>query len=311
MTIKELINEWLYENHKYEIKRRTLLRYETIINNHILNECGDVDINNVTSRDLQHYVNIVKNKISDYTHRPLSSSTINTVITVFKESFNYALDYEILTYNPALKLKRVSDKKDEKVKAFTKEEQIKLERYLSSDNRIENFVYILSLYTGIRLGEAMALTFKDIDFRSGVMNINKTKYKTKDENGKWVYYIDKPKTQKSVREIPLPSFLKEELKRLKNLKLSKKVVFKSDGGELNDKTVVWRLAHILKKIKVRRLSFHSLRHTFATRALENKMDIKTLSEILGHTNISTTLNVYTHSLIEHKKNQMRKIKKLV
>ncbi len=313
MTFLELVNEWLFINHQDEVKPRTILRYESIINNHIVNhEISSRDIKDITPRDIQKYFNEFKEKISERTHKHYSSSTINHVIDVFKQSFNYAVDFELLDHNPTLKIKRSPLKKEEKVKAFTIEEQIKLEKYLKIDNRVENFIYTLVLYTGLRLGEAMALTFQDINFKTGVMRINKTKYKIFDKRSdKWVYVIDEPKTKNSIRDIPLPTFLKEELKELKNKKLSKYVVCKSDGGLLTDKTVVWRLSSILKKIKVRQLNFHCLRHTFATRALENKMDIKTLSEILGHSDITTTLNIYTHSLIKHKKSQMRKMRKLV
>ena len=311
MKLKELIEEWLYENHKYEIKRRTLYRYETVAKIYIYPKYGELDIKDITSRDIQHFINELKETKSAATNKYLSSSSINTIITIYKQAFNYAFDYEILDNNPALRLKRVSNSKEDKVKAFTKEEQIKIEKYLNKDNRVENFIYILALYTGMRLGELTALSWNDINLKAGVIHVNKTKYKAKNEEGKWIYYFDKPKTKSSIRDIPLPSFLKENLKELKAKKLSKYVISKSDGSLLTDKTIVWRLSHILKKIKVRRLNFHCLRHTFATRALENKMDIKTLSEILGHANVSTTLNVYTHSLIDHKKQQMRKIKKLV
>ena len=311
MNLQELIYEWLYQNHKYEIKKRTLLRYETCINTNIIPNYGNDDIKNITSRDIQRYINEIKERISPFTKKKLSPSSVNTVIAVFKQAFSYAVDFELLDKNPVTKIKRTPIRKDEKVRVFTLEEQIRIEKYLNIDNRIENFIYLLALYTGMRLGELTALTWKDIDLRSGIIKVNKTKYKTKNEEGKWVYVIDKPKTKNSIREIPVPNFLKEMLLELKNKKLSKYVISKSDGSELSDKTIVWRLSTILKKSKVRKLNFHCLRHTFATRCLENKMDIKTLSEILGHSDISTTLNIYTHSLLNHKKSQMRKLKKLV
>lgn len=311
MTLKELLNEWLYENHRDEIKKRTLLRYESIMSNYLIPNWGEEDIYALSPRDIQHWVNILKASMSVGTNKPLSPSSINICIGILKQAFTYAEDYEILEYNPTRKVKRLPEKKDDRLRVFTREEQIRLENYIDKLNNKEYFVYILVLYTGLRLGEVMALTWKDINLKTGIMTINKTRYKTIDDKGKWYYITDSPKTDKSIREIPLPTFLREELLKMKSEKNSKYIICRNDGSELTDKVVVWRLSQLLKKAHIRKLCFHSLRHTFATRALENKMDIKTLSEILGHSDITTTLNIYTHSLMNHKKQAMRKIKRLV
>ena len=312
MTLQTLIDEWLYENHALEIKKRTMLRYQSILKNYVYPYYGGFDISTITPRDIQHWVNELRERISvGRTSRPLSASSINTFIGIFRQAFAYAEDYEILSYNPTRKIKRIPEKKNDNLRVFTREEQIRLENYIDKLDNQEYFVYIFVLYTGLRLGEVMALTWNDINLKTGIMTINKTKYKTTDNNGRWYYVTDTPKTDKSIREIPLPNFLKEKLKQLKREKISKYVITRNNGEELTDKVVVWRLGMILKRIHIRRLSFHSLRHTFATRALENKMDIKTLSEILGHSDITTTLNIYTHSLMNHKKQAMRKIKRLV
>ena len=195
MTLHELIYEWLYENHQGEIKQRTLMRYECSVRTHISPFYGDYDINDITPRDLQKWINEIKSKISEATNRTLSPSSINTVVAVFKQSFRYAEDFGILSTNPSLKIKRVATKKDEKVRTFTKEEQIKIEKYIDNLNNDEYFVYILVLYTGLRLGEVMALTFKDINFKTGIMIINKSKYKARDDSGRWKYVIDTPKTK--------------------------------------------------------------------------------------------------------------------
>lgn len=311
MTIKELLFEWLYENHKNEIKERTFLRYECTMLSHIIPSIGEFDVSLIGPRDLQKWLNELKEKKSGRTRRPLSSSSINTAIIVLRLAFEYANDFEITNNNPTTKLKRIQKNESQVVRAFTREEQIKIERYIDKQNDDEYFGYILTLYTGLRLGELMALTWKDINLKSGVMTINKSQYKTRVESGKWVYKISTPKSKKSIREIPLPTFLKEKLKEVKKRKHSDKIIAKNDGSKLVEKTFVYRFNSLLRKIRVRQLNFHCLRHTFATRALENKMDIKTLSEILGHANASTTLNIYAHSLLDHKKSQMRKLKRLI
>lgn len=311
MQLLQLINEWLYVNHKDDIKPRTLLRYEGCVKEHISPYFNNVEADTLSARDIQSWLNQLKNKKSDKTGRLLSPSSINLSLLVLKLSYAYALDFEILDHDPTRKVKIIPSKNKDPLKVFTREEQVKLERYIDSLNNDEYFVYILCLYTGIRLGEAMALTYKDINLKTGVMSINKSRYKTKDDKGQWHYVTDTPKTQNSNREVPLPSFIKDRLKQMKKTAHSKYVVSKNNGDVLTDKIVVYRLSHMEKKLKIRHLCFHCLRHTFATRALENKMDIKTLSEILGHKSVVTTLDIYAHSLINHKKIQMRKIKRII
>ena len=311
MTLKQLIEEWLYENHSKEIKKRTLLRYEVTLRTYVYPLYADYEIESITPRDVQHWVNLLRGEKSKATGRPLSPSSINSFIGILKQAFAYAEDYEIITSNPMRKIKRIPEKKDNKIQAFTRDEQIRFENYIEKMNNPEYFVYILVLYTGLRLGEVTALTWDDINLRTGIMTISKTKYKTIDKNGGWHYVIDEPKTERSIRQIPLPSFLIEKLRIYKREKVSKYVICHKDGRELTDKIIVWRLSIILKRAHIRWLNFHCLRHTFATRALEYKMDIKTLSELLGHANITTTLNIYTHSLLNHKRQAMRKIKRLI
>ncbi len=311
MTLKELIDEWLYINHKDNIKPRTLLRYECSIRNHIYPHFQNEIIDNLSPRDIQRWIKIIKEDISPKTQKPLSSSSINTIIAILKLVFNYALDFEIIKYNPMARIKRVSIREEVTVKVFTREEQIKIENYIERLENDEYFPFILTLYTGLRLGELLALTWKDINIKTGLISINKTIYKIPTKDNKWEYVTDTPKSKNSVREIPMPTFIKEKLRKLKRIRKSIYLVVRNDGTRINEKLLIYRYKMMLKRVRVRYLNFHCLRHTFATRALENGIDIKTLSELLGHANVSTTLNIYTHSLMKHKKQQIRKMKRLI
>lgn len=311
MKLKELMNEWLYDYHKADIKERTFLRYESLKKYHFDNNIiVEMDIEDISPRDIQRFVNELRDKTSVRTSKPLSASSINTIITMLKLSFDYAIDFEITKNNPTQRIKRLRINKAKEIKAFTRDEQIKIEKYIENENNDENFGVILALYTGLRLGELLALTWNDVNLKTGVITISKTLYRAL-ENNVWVDRVSSPKTISSNREIPLPIFLKEKLKLLKKNKKSSRIVIRNDGTKLGEKIFIYRYHKLLRKAHVRDLNFHCLRHTFATRALENKMDIKTLSEILGHANASTTLNIYAHSLIDHKKQQMRKFKRLI
>ena len=156
---------------------------------------------------------------------------------------------------------------------------------------------ILCLYTGLRIGELLALTWNDIDFEKSILSITKTCHDG-NENGEHIRIIDTPKTENSMRQIPLSKTL---VKMLKEIKKKSKCEFVIADGE---KPVFIRSYQrmfelFLKELKLPHKGFHSLRHTFATRALECGMDVKSLSEILGHKNAMITLNRYAHSLWEH------------
>ena len=311
MTLNELIKEWLYESHKIEVKERTFLRYEGVYNMHISNSIGQLDINEITPRTIQRFLNSLYETISPRTHRKLTSATINIIISVLKLAYNYGIDFEITTNNPTTKIKRAKQDIPTKAQAFTRTEQIKIENYIEKSQDDEYLGIIVVLYTGLRLGEILALTWNDVNIKTGFISISKTQYKMRKPNGGWVDTVSTPKTKSSIREIPLPSFLRLLLQESKKNKKSNKVVCKNDGSKLDEKVFIKKYHTLLKQIKVRDLNFHCLRHTFATRALENRMDIKTLSEILGHANASTTLNIYTHSLMDHKKSQMRKFRRII
>lgn len=311
MKIKELLQEWLYEFHKNDVKERTFLRYESIININLIPLMGDCDIEHLKSRELQHLINQLRSKTSSRTNKPLSTSSINTAIATLKLAYNYANDFEITTNNPTLRIKRIKRDEFKKIDAFSRDEQVKIENKIESLNNDEYFGIILVLYTGLRIGELMALTWNDVNIRNGVISVNKTMYRAKINDVEWGYKVSTPKSKSAQRLIPYPNFLREKLAIMKKERKSKYVVCHNDGEPMLDRTMTYRFRMLLKSIRVRSLNFHCLRHTFATRALENGMDIKTLSEILGHASASTTLNIYAHSMMEHKKKQMRKIKRLI
>lgn len=308
MRLCNLLDEWLYSYHKDNVKQQTYLRYECTINNYILNDkISQYKIKKITARDIQEFLNRKKKQKSRKSKSTLSSSTINIIITVLKSAFSYAIDFDLIKDNPCDKIKRLSNKSQKKIVSFTIQEQLKLERFIKSLNNSEYYGIILSLYTGIRIGELFALEWEDIDFEKGIMKIHKTKYITKKENGDWVYETNVPKTKSSIREIPLPYYILKDLKEMKLLSKNKHIVARKDGRFMSSKLLRERFMELTKKIGVRPLNFHALRHTFATRALESGMDVKTLAEVMGHANASITLNIYAHSMMDHKKKMMDNI----
>ena len=168
---------------------------------------------------------------------------------------------------------------------------------------------MICLYTGIRIGELCALEWKNIDLKRGVISIRQTLYRVKSDNEKrkTEIIIAPPKSDTSVRDIPLPKFLTAKLKVIEH---GGGFLINRKGKYIEPAVYARRYKTVLKEAGVRDVKFHTTRHTFATRALEIGIDIKTLSEILGHASPTVTLNIYAHSLPEHKAKEMDRLGKL-
>lgn len=217
---------------------------------------------------------------------------------------------EYLKENPCNKFKRIPDT-SKTVEAFTIEEQIKLEKTIDRSGDKRFFGIVICLYTGLRIGELLALEWEDIDLEKGIIYVKKTVYRDRDENGKWGLIIDTPKTKSSKREIPIPMHLLEFVREEKSKSKSVFVVENKKGERMSIRSYQYMFERLTEKANVRRLNFHAIRHTFATRALESGVDVKTLSEIMGHKNASITLNRYVHCVMDTKIKMMNKIPRFV
>ena len=195
--------------------------------------------------------------------------------------------------------------KEKPVACFTFAEQKRIEQAILNGKKDKLYGIILCLYSGLRIGELIALQWNDIDFAKGILTVSKSCHDSKDG-----LIIDEPKTATSRRVIPLPRQLLPILKGIKK-KSDSPFVVSANGKPVPVRSYQRSFELLLKKLKIPHKGFHSLRHTFTTRAIECGMDIKTLSEILGHKNPSVTLNRYAHSLMEHKADMMNKLGKLL
>ena len=312
MTLIDFLDDWLENDHKEYIKHQTYVRYRSNINNYIRNSgIAQKEMNEVTRRDIQDFVNSLKKYKSSRTGKVLSPGTVNNTLNLIQAAYGYAEEYELVDKNPCNRIHRVPARPDSsEAKCFTVAEQKRIEHYIDGLRDPEYYCYILDLYTGLRIGELCALTWDDINFTEGMLSVNKTIYISVDDQGKWGVMTDTPKTKSSYRTIPLPAHVLNSLMKIWKHTESPFVCSLKDNSRMAPWVCRWRYDEMLKKIGIRHLNFHCLRHTFATRALENGMDVRTLSEILGHSNPSVTLGVYTHSLADHKREMMNRMKRI-
>ena len=309
MKLKEWLDIWLNKYTKFAVKLRTYERYKYIIEKHINPKLGELDLDDLLAVTLQDYVLSELESGNLISSKGLANNSVIGIVNVLKSALKLAKSLEISALDNSNKIK-LPMATEKPVTAFEKWEQEKLEKYCLSSNKTNYLGIIICLYTGIRLGELLALTWNDIDFKSGIMTISKTAYRIK-QNGKPQVVIDKPKTKNSSRLIPLPKQLLEILKRAKRISKSDFVLSTRTGGIVGTRAYQKTYERILKKLDIPYKNFHSLRHTFATSAIEMGMDVKTLSEILGHKNPVITLQRYTHSMLSYKTEMMNKMGKML
>lgn len=308
MKLNEWLDTWLNKYLKTTIKLRTYLKYNDIINKHINPILGEYELDDLNGNILQEFVLYKLNNGNLITNEKLADNSVITIVSLLKQALRQALFLGISNTEYTAHIKIPMAKEKERM-VFNRLEQQKLESYCL--NSKPNYIgIIICLYTGIRLGELLALTWNDIDFDNKLLKVNKTVY-TITKNGKNEAYIDRPKTKQSNRIIPLPKQIINLLKRKKKESISNYIISTKNGGIVQNRSYQKSFKSILNRCEIAYKNFHSLRHTFATRALELGMDVKTLSEILGHKNSSITLNRYSHSLLEHKFEFMNKVGKLL
>ncbi len=309
MTTQTLLLEWLEKFQKEHIKARTYNRYQGLIEMHIVPALGDQDISILSRREIQKFLINQKRDGNMRSKETLSATSTNMMLSLLNLAFEYACDMEYIKENPCIRIRRArADTK--KVEAFSTDEQRAVEAEIakSGDRRLHGI--ILCLYTGVRLGELIALTWSDIDFKLGTLKVTKTAYRAQNEYGIWNLCIDTPKTESSERVIPLPKYITDMLSQDRNVAKTPYIVENKKAERMSIRSYQYLFERLTEKASVRKLNFHALRHTFATRALECGMDIKTLSELMGHKNASITLNRYAHSMMDTKIAAMNKLEKL-
>lgn len=281
-----LLCDWLkaWIESQVFLKATTKRVYKSHIENCIIPIIGKIPLKNLSADILQHFINNLE----------LSAATVKTVFSILKSALSAAEDKGYIT-NIWSKVK-VPKKNTDIVRILTESEQVRLESVLNTNEDIGIWV---CLYTGLRIGEMCALKWKNIDFEASVLTVAGTQART--EKG---LEVTSPKSESSKRKIPIPAFL---LEKLRSVPHTSEYVLSKNHKAYDTRSYRRYFKRVLEKAELPDIKYHSLRHTFATRALEVGMDYKTLSEILGHSTVAITLDLYAHSLDEHKKRQMDKL----
>lgn len=310
MTTQKLLTEWLEIYQKEHIKARTYSRYQGLISMHIIPTLGEKNIAELTRREVQEFLAQQKKVGNIRTGEKLSATSTNMMLSVLNLAFEYACDMEYIEENPCIRVRRTKAE-SKKIEAFTVEEQraIETEILCSDDRRLHGI--LLCMYSGLRIGELLGLTWNDVDFSKGIIKITKTVYREKDESGNWQMCVDSPKTKASDRVIPLPEYIVDMLHHDYETAQTPYIVENKKGERMSIRSYQYMFEKLTERAGARKLNFHALRHTFATRAIECGMDIKTVADIMGHQNASITLNRYAHCMLDHKIEMMHKLPRIL
>lgn len=312
MTVEQWMYIWLRDYKKNSVKPKTYAAYEAHVRNHIAPDLGGYTLASLRNDMVQRFVNNLADK-------GLKSITIERVVGTLKTGLIQAVDNDLIAKNPATKIK-MPMKQERTPRVLTVQEQ---EIFMEASKEHRNGeIFLLILGTGLRIGEALALTWDDIDFEQHVLSVNRTQIEYCEHiNGETVYHrgYSTPKTKAGKRTVPLIPTLIDMLLNLKKQREQEKRKFKATyqdnglifcnyyGVSLNYTTISKKIQTICKKTGLEGIHPHTLRHTFATRGLEKGIDLKIMQELLGHSSIKMTADLYTHVLPETKKNSVMKL----
>ena len=301
--ISQIADLWKEEKKQF-VKKSTYAAYSLIVDTHLLPVFGN--LTQVTEKEVQEFV-LIKLQAG------LSQKTIKDILIVLRMILKYGAKEQYCTYLP-FDVKFPTERECQKLSVLSISNQRKIINYVIENFTFRNLGLFICLSTGIRIGEVCALTWEDIDTDNGIIHIRKTLQRIYvNENGKkrTELLIDTPKTATSMRDIPMIKELYGILKPLKKIVRNDYFVLTNDITPTEPRTYRNYYKKLLKKLGIPPVKFHGLRHSFATRCIESKCDYKTVSVILGHSNISTTLNLYVHPNLDQKKRCIDKMFRMI
>lgn len=309
-SYESILNAWL-DSQKINVKESTYAKYYQVVKTHLCPEIGSIKIRNITNERIETYILHLLDAGRLDRKGGLSQKTACDILSIIKKTIAYA---KTNGYSIDCNLDNLHVKKHKgEMRVLSSKEQQKLTKKLLENVDAIKFGVLLSLYTGIRIGEVCALRWNNLNCDLGIVSVKETMQRIKETSGqgskRTKIIITEPKSECSIRVIPLPSFMIELAKRFR-CNNNAYVLTGEQDIFVEPRVLQYRFKSIIKQSEICDANYHSLRHTFATRCVELGFDIKTLSEILGHSSVSITLDRYVHSSLELKRENMQRIKAL-
>ena len=298
-TFNQIAELWRKDKSQY-VKRSTLAAYDLHLTNHLLPYFGQKT--EVREKDVQEFV-------MEKLNCGLSTKYVKDMLIVLKMVLKYGASKE-LTTGHHINVHFPTERTREDIAVLHRRDQLTLLEHTRTSLKLKDIGIYICLSSGIRIGEVCALTWKDIDMQHGTISINKTiqRIYTADEKGRHTeLVIGPPKTKDSIREIPMTHKLMEKLCQIRKGADDRCYVLTGKTKPTEPRTYRNYYMRLLTRLGIPAIKFHCLRHSFATRCIESECDYKTVSVLLGHSDIRTTLNLYVHPNMEQKQRCIEKM----
>lgn len=310
-TLEELCAHWLADV-KISVKESTFAQYHRLVAKYILPQLGDLPLGEINASAVNAFGERLLQGGGMF-GSALSPKTVSGILTVLKSVFKFGVQNEYVARG--LEGVRYPVETGKSIKILSEENRKTLEGALSRNTGAAEMGILLSLFTGMRLGEVCGLTWQDVDLDSRIIYVRRTVERIKNldssQKGSTKLIICEPKTQSSVRAIPVGRYLFSRLREYRNKAAPSGTgtcfILSGTDAPLEPNVLYNKYKKIMRALGLQEYSFHALRHTFATRCVEAGFDAKSLAEILGHRSIATTLSVYVHPSIAQKRRQMDKL----
>jgi len=291
-TIREIALAWKSDKQRY-VKQSTYAAYALILENHILPSFGECET--LSEKLVQEFV-------LQKLEAGLSIKTVKDILIVLKMVMKFGVKNEWMPY--------CTTEDNKEVEVLTVAHHKKILDHIKQNFTFRNLGIYISLTTGLRIGEICGLKWADIDADNGTITVSRTIeriYVVDGETKHTELVINTPKTKNSCREIPMNKELLAMVKPLKKVVNADYYVLTNEQKPTEPRTYRNYYHKLMAKLDIPRLKYHGLRHSFATRCIESNCDYKTVSVLLGHANITTTLNLYVHPNMEQKKRCITKM----
>lgn len=298
-TIREVSELWKQDKRRF-VKSSTIAVYTLHLENHLLPKFGK-------KKTLQEQE--VQGFVLECLRKGLSLKSVKDMLIVLKMVVKFGAKHGWLQYQD-WNIKYPTEQKGKELEVLSISHQKKLMQYVTDNFTFRNLGIYICLSTGMRIGEVCALKWSDIDLGTETIHVNRTIeriYIIEGDKRRTELVIGTPKTKNSIREIPVSKELMKLIRPLKKLMNDDYFVITNEAKPTEPRTYRNYYKQLLKQLGIPDLKFHGLRHSFATRCIESQCDYKTVSVILGHANISTTLNLYVHPNMDQKKKCINKM----
>ena len=302
-TFEEIVVLWQADKKQY-VKRSTYSAYSLLVTNHLIPAFAGVD--DVTEEMVQ---NFVFTKLE----QGLGQKSVKDILIVLKMILKFAVKQGFMQHRE-IDVKFPTERERQDIEVLSKSHQKAIMSYVQNHFTFMNLGIYICLCAGLRIGEVCALVWDDVDVEAGVINVSKTIQRIYVVEGAGKHtevIIDTPKSKNSIREIPIAKDLLKMIKPFKKVVNGGFYVLTNSPQPTEPRTYRNYYKRLMKQLDMPKLKFHGLRHSFATRCIESKCDYKTVSVLLGHSNISTTLNLYVHPNMEQKKKCVEQMFKML